>query len=262
MVTALGRVLRGPLVPSVFVAVILAGVTPGTSQGGGTVVPLDLSGRRAMVEVTVNGTGPHTFVVASTFTGVAIERSFAVELGLVEAAPDSESVWDHPAVDVTLDWIQLGDLNFGKVPAEAYGDEMQFLGRNPRGTLGLELFRDHLVTYDLAVGEFRLSQGALPEPNDDDVFAYEKHGVQDATEPELTPVIPATVAGKQMMIGLHTGFIGSLQLNSSLMDELPLSGVAGSSPASRHDSRARARGIGGRRAGNRPGKRPVAPDPG
>jgi hypothetical protein len=126
---------------------------------GGATVPLLAPARRPVVEATVNGRGPYRFIVETGAPFSAISPRVAAEAGLVPA----DTV--DPAVTVeaiAVGAARLRDFRVGIVDGPAPGVD---------GILGLNAYRDLLLTLDYAAGRMTLARGALPPANGRDRLA-------------------------------------------------------------------------------------------
>jgi hypothetical protein len=126
---------------------------------GGATVPLAAPATRPVVEVTVDGHGPYRFIVETGAAFTAITPRVAAAAGLVPA--DTAD----PAVTVNALGVgaaRLRDFRVAVLDAPAPAVD---------GVLGLNAYRDLLLTVDYAAGVVRLERGALQPPNGRDRLA-------------------------------------------------------------------------------------------
>jgi hypothetical protein len=126
---------------------------------GGVTVPLATPGSRPSIDVTVDGRGPYRFAVETGAAFTSVTPQMAAAAGLVPA--DTAD----PAVTVGALGIgaaRLRDFRVAVLDAPAPGID---------GILGLNAYRDLLLTVDYPAGVVRLERGALEPPNGRDRLA-------------------------------------------------------------------------------------------
>jgi predicted aspartyl protease len=126
---------------------------------GGVTVPLATPVSRPIIDVTVDGRGPYRFVVETGSASTAVTPRVAAAAGLVPA--DTAD----PAVTVGALGVgaaRLRDFRVAVLDAPAPGLD---------GILGLNAYRDLLLTVDYPAGVVRLERGALEPPNGRDRLA-------------------------------------------------------------------------------------------
>ena len=201
------------------VAVCLVGLTGGDAAGQDSPlvsVPLDLSGRRAVIEVSINGRGPFPVVVDAEFRGVRIKPELIEELGLPRNRRGARGR-SRTGYRATL---AIGDLEFPAVSVEPWDeDDLGMGGDEPQGRLGLSLFSDYLLTVDFPGRSLELLKGTLDSGEGVLDFSIETSPFDDSVD---VPTIPALVAGKELELAIITGLFGELLLPTDLIESLPL----------------------------------------
>lgn len=157
----------------------------------GVEVPMGRLEGRPVVTVTINGSGPYQFVVDTGASATMLDRRVAEELGL-------------PASEVRVEGYQMvnvASLGVGCARAEdepmAVADLRGRLGAGDdfHGIMAAASFPGAVFTFDFARSRFRITRGALGEPDDASVFAYKG----------AVPVVPLKVGEATFMARLDTG---------------------------------------------------------
>lgn len=187
-------------------------------------LPITLAGTQILVDgVHINGTGPYRFLLdTGGMGGGRVDSSIAKKLGLesVDTVQAGDGT-DRPTV--TLPVYQLDELRLG--PATFHGVRVLSRDYNKHGAavrgridgvLGFHLFRELLLTIDYPGEKIRLAQGALPEPDGNDVIAYDPEA--------FVPTIEVTLAGKKYEAHLDSGSMGGITVSEAISEELPLAG--------------------------------------
>ena len=185
-------------------------LTAGPAAPGGATVPMIDFGGRPMVEITINGNGPHAVILdtGASFTG--IDETLATELNL----PASDRVEGEPAVNIRelgIGNMVVRDFRAGRMPSLVKG-----MGgdRPPRGVLSAAAFPGQLVVLDYPGKRVRIEPGALGPPDNRRIFEY-------GADEEL-PVIPVRVAGHEYRIHLDSGSPGGVMLPTRFANDVPL----------------------------------------
>lgn len=118
---------------------------------GGAEVPVTLVNRRPTVEVRVDGRGPFRFIVETGAPWSALTPAAIGELGLVADAGGA----------FHLDSVALG----GAVLRDFRVASLELPWSDVHGVLGLNAYRDLLLTVDYPASRVRLEKGALPDPD-------------------------------------------------------------------------------------------------
>lgn len=198
----------------------LAQDEPGVAPRVVTQVPLQMRGSRLTLDVRVNGQGPFAFGLDTGASGTAWVTRALVErlnLPLVDGfvISDDSGVKGRSADGVRIDAITLGTVSFSRLTAPV-------LGSGPRqdgdaelwGTLGFELFRDYVVTFDYPAQQLRVATGQLGVPDGKRVLSYRlDHG---------SPQILIDIGGLGLDASIDTGNIGGILLPLSLADKVPI----------------------------------------
>lgn len=120
---------------------------------GGATASLVGAASRPIVEVTVNGQGPWRFIVETGAPFSSITPEMATALGLA-------------ARDTVNPVVRVASMRIGGAELREF-DVSVFPAPSPvaQGILGLNAYRDLLLTVDYAGGMIRLERGTLPPAN-------------------------------------------------------------------------------------------------
>jgi hypothetical protein len=121
---------------------------------------------------------------------------------------------------VQFDTIEIGTAKWAPVAAPSRDYNQRERSGEPHidGILGLGLFTDVLVTLDFPRSVLRIAHGALPEPNGQDVLAFES--------PRRVVQITLDIAGTSVTGDIDTGGPDGVTLPSAMMDKVPLAAPA------------------------------------
>jgi hypothetical protein len=183
--------------------------------GDAVVLPLVKGAMHPMVVVDFGDGGQHSFIV-DTGAGVnVIDISIAESQGYEVVgeteigAPGGPQI---PATIVKVPLVHVGDATI--VDAEFVTmDVNAFSGGMTQGVLGVGLFHDYLVVFDLGGGHITISQDSLSagEPG---VVPYNGEDAQIE--------IDVDVAGMRVATHIDTGAMAGFTLPAELMASLPL----------------------------------------
>lgn len=188
-------------------------------DSGATVIPLQLSQGRPVVEVTIGGVGPFRMVFDTGGVGLMIDADLAEELDLpiVGVSRVSSPMGDSEGQEVKqarIDRLELGGATLHRLVVDLWDSEPIFTGNDPpRGIFGITLLRDALVTLDLSGGRLEVTSGSLPEAGP---------GLVEIELDQGLPVVSVDVAGESIAAHLDSGNPSSLLLPLALSSELPL----------------------------------------
>ncbi len=185
----------------------------------GTVVPLDLSQGRPMVEVFIEGAGPFRMVFDTGGVGLMIDAELAEELALPivgegrVSSPMGASE-GLPVQQARIDRMRLGGASLEHLVVDIWDFESLFRGEGaPKGIFGITLLRDLLVTLDLAQGRLEIKTGSLVANSPDVVEIDLDQGL---------PVLAVDVAGVPIAAHLDSGNAQALLLPHARSTEVPL----------------------------------------
>lgn len=125
---------------------------------GGVEVPIAGSSGRSMVDLMVNGRGPYRFIVETGAPFTLVKTEVAAALGLAAGGDNPSARVDS----ITVGGGALRDFRVGIDPLGIPGVD---------GLLGLNAYRDLLLTVDYARGRVRLDRGTLAPANGRDRLA-------------------------------------------------------------------------------------------
>ena len=195
-----------------------------TASSPTTDVAMVVSDPMPVIEVMINGKGPFRFAIDTGAAAQVILSSPLIEQ--LSLTPTGETRVGDPSGKnaLTTDTFQLesitiGETRFSSVNAIKIDLPPSPSGHSPLGKidgiLGFPLFSDYLLTLDYVAGRVRLEQGSLPEPDGAEVLSFER--------PQRIPVVEVDIAGTKVKAHLDSGSTrGSIGLNSSMIDQLPL----------------------------------------
>ena len=114
---------------------------------------------------------------------------------------------------VRFDTLEIGGATISAVsaPSRDYNTRKDV---RIDGILGLNLFKDCLVTLDFERGRLRLERGSLPDPDGREVFAF--------TNPRGVAELPIRVGDSDLVADVDTGAMGGITVPLSLAATLPL----------------------------------------
>ena len=214
-------------------AALLAFATPGEAQPAGPhavsgalaapaaplTLPMNYYGTRPAVEVRVNGRGPFLFLIDTGAAGAPAraDASLVRQLGLAQNGRTSVSDAGGAAAPidrVMLDRIELGGL--AATGVEAYARDYNgsdYLVRID-GILGLNFFRDVLLTLDYGRSQVRLARGALPPADGRTILDY---ALVDGN-----PAITIHIGARAIQVLLDSGNIRGLDMPAEWLRTIPL----------------------------------------
>jgi len=186
---------------------------------GEVVLPLLDWGNRPIVELTINGTGPHRFILDTGAMTTVIDRGLVEEIGLPEVGTDELK---SPAADkpmlvprvsmkmATLGGIIIHDLGAAVLDlAGMFGSEDA-----PRGVLSARVFSGVLLAIDYPNDRIVVRAGELGPSDGARIFQYE--------ESDGFPTLTLSVAGTEIKAHLDTGSPATFSLPGQYMKSLPL----------------------------------------
>ena len=185
------------------------------------VVPLGRrDGGSPLVEVTIDGRGPFSFILDTGASGSVLSKALADSLKLPvlgEARVGSPVAGGtpQPGTIVSIGRLEIGGARLEGMTMVAM--ELGFGGRGPgiQGVLSPFAFHGAVVTFDFAASQVVVRRGALPAPDGRDVFGW------DSTE--RLPTLPVDLpGGGHVDAHLDTGSPMTLGLPTSWIERLPL----------------------------------------
>jgi len=184
------------------------------------VVPMHLVGGHIRIDVRVEGKGPFPFLFDTGAGGSVMDLSFAKKQGLAlgaEVMVGSPNGGAHPGRMVKLETVRIGGLAMHGMTSVAFQGLPFPPGPDaPRGVIGPYGMTGLLVTLDYPHRRLVFRRGALPAPDAQEVFGW------DRSKP--LPEIPATLAGKPVAVHLDSGSPGGLGMPTAYERTLPLAG--------------------------------------
>jgi hypothetical protein len=166
---------------------------------------------RPVVRIMVNGQGPFAFLIDPLAPRALIDQTLVESLDLKP----------HPSgtgrTDVQIE-LGIGSSTLRDVVAEVANTTRLVAefgpGGQPRGVLGAPLWNDQLVTIDFSGRQLRIEPGALPLPNDKDVFALQ------ASSGDV--IVPLTLSGRSLACRVDPLASHGLILPAVYLDHAPI----------------------------------------
>lgn len=182
-------------------------------------VPLRFYGTRPAVELLVNGKGPFLFLVDTGAGGPSAraDMSLVKQLSITQEgrSETADAGGAAATVDlVSLDTVRVAGVTFPRVPALSRDYGTQSYLPKIDGILGLNFFKDWLLTIDYPRAKLIIEKGELPKADGRSVLAYELI--------DGNAYIPAMIGKKPMKLLLDTGNIRALDLPSAWLQPLRL----------------------------------------
>jgi len=183
------------------------------------VLPLLDWGNRPILELTINGTGPHRFILDTGAMETVIDAGLVQEIDLPEIgkqtikSPASDKGMTVSRISmekVTLDTIVMHDLKAAVMDLAG----MFKSAEAPRGVLSAQIFSGALLAIDYPNDRIVVRPGGLGPADGARTFQYD--------ESDGFPTVPLVVAGTQIKAHLDTGSPATFNLPGSYMKSLPL----------------------------------------
>jgi predicted aspartyl protease len=186
---------------------------------GTTDVPMEIVRRTIYVDVKINGKGPFKFIFDTGAGATVLDQTLADELGLLKIGTTKIGDPVDPE-GITADKNHIATLEIGGAVFKdffAVSWDRSGLKRegDPRGILGLPLFKKLLLMVDYPRDQITIAKGSLPKANGSNIFDICPH------EAGLI-CISVNVAGTEYEATLDTGSQSSISFPNSFMNKLPL----------------------------------------
>lgn len=210
--------LDGRAQPATIAAMKHGGDEPASVRLSGTVtVPMELSVKKAVVDVKINGKGPFKFILDTGAGGTVMDQSLATELALEQDGKATAGDFVDPrgikANRNRIRTLEIGGATFNDFIALSWDRSPLYQAGGPRGVLGMPLFRKLLLTIDYPGSKISIENGKLKKGSD--VVEYQ------SSEFDLFG-IPMKIGLTAYVATLDTGSPGGLSFPNSYMDKLPL----------------------------------------
>jgi predicted aspartyl protease len=183
------------------------------------VVPMQLVGRKPVVEVKINGQGPFRFFLDTGAGATVMDQSLVDELKLpvrgttkIGDPADPEGI---TAKQNQIDKLEVGGATFSNFIAVSWDRAGIYPPGAPRGVLGMPLFRQLLLTVDYPANRVVIAKGSLSKADGPDIIDYQ------LGEAGLFSV-PLKVAGQDVWATLDTGSPSYLGFPTEYQTKLPL----------------------------------------
>jgi hypothetical protein len=201
------------------------------------VLPMQFYGTRPAVQVRVNGKGPFLFLIDTGAAGPAAraDASLVAKLSLPTAGKTTSS--DAGGAEVSIDKLALATVQVGSWIVR----DVEALTRDYNGStylphldgiLGLNFFKDRLVTLDYVHRRVIISSASLPMPDGKTVLSYE---LVDGN-----PAVRVMLGGQPKTVLVDTGDIRAIDVPTAWLPGMPLasfprlagnsSSISGSTP--------------------------------
>ncbi len=186
------------------------------AQPAAQTIPLDLSGTRPAVSVSINGAAPELWVFDTGAMGAIINIDHAHALNLPEQQPVQIG---SPAGGTPMQGFltQLSNATIGGVAmAPFHIVAVPTILPDRGGVIGPNVFAGKLLTLDLAHSQLRIAEKTPANTPQGEGAAYAGNG------PHKLPAIPVTLNGQTTWAHIDTGAPGALVLPYSMASSLPL----------------------------------------
>lgn len=182
-------------------------------------LPIEYLAHLATIQITVNGTGPHTFIVDTGAGVTVLNQTLAASLNLpvVGKTEVGSPMGSAPieADSLAIDSLGIGAVMISNPPAIAMELDAIFSPLDaPAGILAAASLDGYLMTIDFPNGYVLVRPGELPPADGRRVLEY-GHG-------SVVPHLPIDVAGKTIDVALDTGAPTEISLPSHYAEVLPL----------------------------------------
>lgn len=195
-------------------------------DGRSLVLPLAESGSHPMISVDLGDGEEYRFIVDTGASVHVMDNALAEKLGykvtgeMSIGAPGGRQV---PGNIVEVPTFSAGTATINGAEFVTM-DISRLTGGLSQGVIGLALFREHLLTYDLGQQEIVVSREELSR-DDPGVMAYASfHGKIQ---------FDMDVAGVKVPSHLDTGSMGEFMLPAEIIESLPLQGPVQKGPEAR-----------------------------
>ena len=183
-------------------------------------VPLQMVDGRMTVQAMLDGKGPFAFLFDTGAQGSVMDLAFAREQGLKlgqEITVSSPGGGGRPGYRVSIERLEIGGLTLRGLTSNAF-DGLPFprTATSPRGVLGPYSMAGLLITVDYPGQRLVFRRGALPEPDEREVFGWNRA--------QGLPQIPIRIGGQSLSVHLDTGASRGLSLPIALQSRLTFDG--------------------------------------
>lgn len=181
-------------------------------------VPMEIYGRKPVVDVKINGHGPFKFFLDTGAGATVLDQKLADELKLpTDGQTKIGDPSDPQGITANRDKIEdleVGGATFSGVIGVSWDRSPLYKEGAPRGVLGMPLFRELLLTIDYPKNQVVITKGSLASGGKDILeYEYSEHGLFG---------VPIKVGAADMVATLDTGSPGGLSFPSSYIEKLPL----------------------------------------
>jgi hypothetical protein len=171
-------------------------------------------GGRSMIEVYIGDAGPYDFIIDTGAGLSVIDQAIAIDLGLEVTRQMEVGVPGGPQVEANLvraPLLRVGELEIVGVTPVTLG-LVEMSGGLIHGILGMEIFRDVLLTLDPAGDRAVISRGRLTP---------EAPGVLPLDQSDGKIAFSIEVAGQPIPIHIDTGSGAGFTLPIERIDDFP-----------------------------------------
>jgi hypothetical protein len=180
-------------------------------------VPMELSVKKAIVDVKINGKGPFKFIVDTGAGGTVMDQSLAAELALEQDGKATAGDFADPrgitANRNRIRTLEIGGATFTDFIALSWERSPLYQAGGPRGVLGMPLFKKLLLTIDYPGSKISIESGKLKKGSDVVEYQHNEFNLFG---------IPIKIGSGDYVATLDTGSPGGLSFPNSYMGKLPL----------------------------------------
>ena len=205
---------------SILIAIFILACAFGSFAQNPAKVDLEMKFRGVMpaIEVMVNGQGPFFFALDTGAQGGGRADSSLVEKLKLPVVRKMETGDPSGINNQVFDVVKIETLTVGSIQLK----NLEVLSRNyniypnlPKidGILGLEFFKDYLVTLDYPAKRVRFEKGELPKENGKDILSFEN--------PRGVPVVELSVGNQKIKAHIDSGnIVGRFILPAAVTEKL------------------------------------------
>ncbi len=173
----------------------------------GVAVTMHRFNRLPVIELSINEQGPYRLIVDTGASGVVLKPKLVRQLELpappgIPANMQIQVRTPGGSVPATLHYIDKLHVDTAEflgvwtiATAMPFGDGMD-------GVIGMNVFKECVLTYDYPANRIQLAPGELPAANGQDIFSYQPR------MPDSHPVIKLNLDGNPTEFMIDTGMLG------------------------------------------------------
>ena len=184
-------------------------------SGDAVVLPLEKRSMHPKVTVDLGDGERYVFIVDTGASVNVIDTAVAEKLGLKVVGKTKLGAPGGPQEPADIYSVPVAHVSSATIANAEFVamDITGFSGGMTQGVLGLALFRDHLLTFDVGASRITVSRDSL---------SADRPGVVPFVTPDELIQIDMEVAGTVVPTHIDTGSMGDFMLPGEIMGSLPL----------------------------------------